>query len=132
MYKKKARKKTYRKKRTFKKRTKRNFMQRAASSGIRMKYTTVFVPTYAATRESVSGTICLAGGKGTSPGDYRTLYDVNPDNKLSVDMDAYQQFSITGVSIKWIFAESITIETTPVQFSLAYSPNELINPALST
>lgn len=105
-------------------------MQRQVTAGIRMKYTTVFTPKWGTTDEVASGTISLCGGKGASPGTYYSLTDCNPDSKTSNDMDAYQQFAIYGVAIKWFFAEPTTADASPVQLSLAYSPNELLNPKL--
>lgn len=61
-------------KRTYKRRTKkiyrrkrrsgRNPMQKMASAGIRMKYTTVFTPLFNDQQNICQGTICLAGGRG--------------------------------------------------------------------
>jgi hypothetical protein len=47
-------------------------------------------------------------------------------------MDAYQQFAIYGVAVKWFFAEPTSVDASPVQLSLAYSPNELLNPKLDS
>ena len=79
-----------------------------------------------------SGTISLCGGKGNSPGTYYSAFDINPDGKTAADMQLYQQANIYGVAIKWFFAEPTTTDASPVQISLSYSPNELINPQLPT
>lgn len=95
-----------------------------------MKYTTVFTPRWPQGSDVASGTISLCGGKGVSPGTYYSITDCNPDAKTTLDMDSYQQASIYGVAIKWFFAEPTTVEASPVQLSLSYSPNELLNPNL--
>lgn len=115
-------KRTFRRKRTIRKRkrafrrrgSRRNLMQKQVTAGIRMKYTTVFTPKWGTTDEVAQGTISLCGGKGASPGTYYSLTDVNPDSKTSNDMDAYQQFSIYGVAIKWFFAEPTSADASPV------------------
>ncbi len=107
-------------------------MQRQSTAGISMKYTTTFTPIWREGSDVASGTICLVGGRGGSAGDYYTLFDTNPDQKTTADMKLYQQASIYGVAIKWFFAEPTTVEASPCQLALSYSPNELINPQLDT
>lgn len=46
-------------------------------------------------------------------------------------MKLYQQFCIYGVSVKFFFAEPTSVEASPVQLALSYSPNQIINPALA-
>lgn len=97
-----------------------------------MKYTTVFTPRWAVGNDVASGTVSLCGGKGVSPGTYYSITDCNPDAKTGLDMDSYQQACIYGVAIKWFFAEPTTVDASPVQLSLSYSPNELLNPQLDS
>lgn len=123
--------KTYRRRRYFKRSSKRNLQQKQVRAGIRMKYTRVFVPRWVANEDVVSGTISLCAGKTTSIGNCYSITDTNPDGKCIVDMGAYQQFNIYGVSIKWIFPGSQDVVSTPVQFSCAYSPNQLLNPLIT-
>lgn len=49
---------------------------------------------------------------------------------LTNDMDAYQYFRITGMAFKIFFPEGTTPEATPVQWSMGYSNNLVIDPAL--
>lgn len=119
-----------RRRKTIRRRGRRNLQQRQVLAGIRMKYTTVFTPRWAVGSDVASGTISLCGGKGVSQGTYYSITDVNPDAKTGLDMDSYQQASIYGVAVKWFFAEPTTTEASPVQLSLSYSPNELLNPQL--
>lgn len=49
----------------------------------------------------------------------------------SIDMGQYQFFRITGVAFKLFFPEGTTPESTPVQWSLAYSANKVLNPNLT-
>lgn len=97
-----------------------------------MKYTRVFVPRWIGESDVAQGTISLCAGKGSSPGTYYSIYDTNPDGKTAADMGAYQQFCIYGVAIKWIFPSTTTEVNAAVQFSCAYSPNELLNPSLTS
>jgi len=48
----------------------------------------------------------------------------------SVDMGQYQFFRITGVAFKLFFPEGTTPQSTPVQWSLGYSANNVLNPQL--
>jgi len=130
-------KRSYKKRRTVRRRRKftrrrgrRNLMQRQITAGIKMKYTTVFTPRWAVGSDVAEGTISLCGGRGVSAGAYYTISNVNPDAKTTLDMDSYQQACIYGVAIKWFFAEPTSVEASPVQLSLSYSPNELLNPQL--
>lgn len=46
-------------------------------------------------------------------------------------MQQYQFFKVTGVSYKLFFPEGTTPSATPVQWALAYSANNVLNPALT-
>jgi hypothetical protein len=46
-------------------------------------------------------------------------------------MKLYQFFKITGVGFKIFFPEGTTPESTPCQWSMGYSSNQLINPAIN-
>lgn len=48
----------------------------------------------------------------------------------TLDMEAYQFFKITGVSYKLFWPEGTTPDSTPVQWSLGYSANNVLNPGL--
>lgn len=48
----------------------------------------------------------------------------------ALDMRAYQFAKITGVAFKMFFPEGTTPEATPVQWSLGYSANQILNPNL--
>jgi len=49
---------------------------------------------------------------------------------LTRDMDAYQYFRVTGMAFKIFFPEGTTPAATPVQWSMGYSNNLIINPSL--
>ena len=129
--------KRFTRKRTFRKRvTKRrgksmNRMQKAAYSYVKKKYTVVFPITALAGQAVAEATISHVGGRNnTTPANTVTLTGANPDGMAQIDMDAYQFFKITGVSYKLFFPEGTTPEATPVQWSLGYSSNNVINPNL--
>jgi len=97
-----------------------------------MKYTTVFVPTWANGGSSASATISLCAAKGPSTGTYYSLADCNPDQKALTDFKKYTQACIYGVSVKWVFAEPTTVDASPVALQMSYSPNVILNPNLDT
>ena len=97
-----------------------------------MKYTTLFVPAWAQGEAQTSATISLCGGRGPQAATgYITIANCDPDLKATTDMKTFTQASIYGVSCKWIFAEPTTPDASPVSLQLAYSPNEIMNPALA-
>ncbi len=50
----------------------------------------------------------------------------------SSDMRLYQYFRITGMAFKVFFPEGITPAATPVQWSMGYSNNLVLNPSIPT
>lgn len=72
----------------------------------------------------------LCAARGNSPGTYYTFYDVNPDSKTTLDMRKYQQACIYGVALKWVFAEPTTIDASPANLQISYSPQVIMNPKL--
>lgn len=108
-----------------------NGMQKAAYSYVKKKYTTVIPITVPANFAESSLTISHIGGvNSTNPGNTVTLASANPDQMAAADMRLYQFFKITGVAYKLFFPEGTTPEATPVQWSLGYSANNVLNPGL--
>ncbi len=109
-----------------------NRMQRTALSYVRKKYTVVLPLIAQEGQNAIAGTISHIGGRnGSNPSDTITLTSANPDNMASEDMSLYQYFKISGVGYKLFFPEGTTPQATPVQWSLAYSANNVLNPALT-
>ncbi len=78
-------------------------------------------------------TISHFGGRNsTLPLDTVTLFDINPDGMASSDMRLYQYFRITGMAFKVFFPEGTTPAATPVQWSMGYSNNLVLNPSIPT
>lgn len=126
------RRSTPRRKRIVRRRRTMNRMQRAAYSYVKKKYTTVIPLTAGVGEESVAGTISHIGGRNTTnPSDCVTLARADPDGMLLADMEQYQFFKVTGIAYKIFFPEGTTPAATPVQWSLAYSANNVLNPALT-
>jgi len=122
----------YKKKRTTKRSSKyARHQQKAASTWIRKKYTKVFTMDAEAGSDSWVQTVSLIGGRNAAgPADTTTLFDVNQDNQLRADMGLYQFFRIRGVSIKMFFPMPTDVDSSPVQWTCAYSANEVVLPAL--
>lgn len=113
--------------------SRRNYQQRIATAGLRMKFTTVVVPRWTNGSSTASWTVGLLGGKGDpTKGTYYNITDCNPAGKLALQAFQYQQFTITGVAMKMISPEPTTSASSPVQFSCSYSPQYLIRPDLTT
>lgn len=107
-------------------------MQKAAYSYIKKKYTTVVPISVAVGDDSTNITVSHIGGpNGTNPGQTATLFSANPDGMAASDMRLYQFAKITGVAFKLFFPEGTTPEATPVQWSLGYSANNVLNPDLA-
>ncbi len=76
-------------------------------------------------------TVSLIGSKNsTLPGDTYSLSEVNNDNQLGRDVGLYQFFRIRGVAIKMIFPMPTSVESSPVQWAIGYSQNEVLYPAI--
>ncbi len=130
-------KKRYGSKRRYKKKTKGarigKSMQNKSYSYVAKKYTSVETLDIPVGRDIFQTTISHFGGKNaTNPAATVTLSNVNPDNMLSNDMAAYQYFRITGMAFKVFFPEGTTPAATPVQWSMGYSNNLVINPSIAT
>lgn len=128
-------KKRYGSKRRYKKKTKGarigKSMQNKSYSYIAKKYTAVQTLEIPAGSDFFQTTISHFGGRNTTtPLATVTLNQVNPDNMLSNDMRAYQYFRITGMAFKVFFPEGTTPAATPVQWSMGYSNNLILNPAI--
>lgn len=108
-----------------------NRMQKAAYSYVKKKYTVV-LPIDAGIDEDVVTTVIshIGGRNTTNPSQCLTLTDADPDGMAILDMNLYQFFKITGVAFKLFFPEGTTPEATPVQWAMAYSANNVLNPAL--
>ncbi len=99
-------------------------MQNRALSYVKKKYTVVVPLKLAAGDGSAEATISHIGGKNAAlPSGTLTLTNCNPDNMLVDQMKLYQFFKITGVAFKLFFPEGTSPESTPVQWSMAYSSN---------
>ncbi len=99
---------------------------------IRKKYTKVFTMEVEAGSDLWEQTISLIGGRNaTGPVDTTTLFDVNQDNQLSADMRLYQFFRIRGVAVKMFFPMPTDVASSPVQWTCAYSANEIMLPAIA-
>lgn len=106
-------------------------MQRQSLAGVNMKFTRVFTPEWEQQSDTAQWTVSLLGQRGDpTNGQYYNLNDCNPDDKLAAFARDYQQFSIYGVSCKMIFPEPSSVEASPVQWSMAYSPNYNLKPNL--
>ncbi len=98
---------------------------------IRKKYTRVFTMDCEAGSDVWEQTISLIGGRNqTSPADTTTLVDTNQDNQLRSDMELYQFFRIRGVAIKMFFPMPTDVASSPVQWTCAYSQNEIMLPQI--
>lgn len=107
-------------------------MQRQSLAGVNMKFTRVFTPEWDQQQDTAQWTVSLLGQRGDpANGQYYNLNDCNPDTKLEAFARDYQQFSIYGVSCKMIFPEPSSVEASPVQWSMAYSPNYNLKPNLT-
>ncbi len=97
------------------------------------KYTAVETLDIPAGRDLFQTTISHFGGKNSSvPAATITINNVNPDNMLVNDMAAYQYFRVTGMAFKVFFPEGTTPAATPVQWSMGYSNNLVLNPSIPT
>lgn len=113
-----------------------NSMQSAELNGIRMKFTTVFDLNAVLGFDSANTTICMLGQRVTavSPGGQPIdLGNVNPDGKTGNYFALFQQYCITGVQVKLMFPEpgALALTSLPVQWAMAYSPEEIINSGVS-
>ncbi len=98
---------------------------------IRKKYTKVFPVEIAANANESTSTISFIGGRNSSaPAGTITIADVNQNNNIRTDMTLYQFFRIRGVSFKIFFPMPTDVASSPVQWSIGYSANEVIWPAL--
>jgi len=90
--------------------------QRAANTVIRKKYTKVFLMDVEDGSEVYEATVSLIGGRNSSgvPDDSITLGDVNQDSQLRNDMELYQFFKISGVSVKMFFPMPTDVQSSPV------------------
>ncbi len=105
--------------------------QRGAMTWIRKKYTRVFTMDCEAGTDSWNATVSLIAGKNVNaPADTVTLTDVNQDAQLATDMRLYQFFRIRGVAIKMFFPMPTDVASSPVQWTCAYSANEIMLPAI--
>ncbi len=61
-------------------------------------------------------TVSLIGGRNGNgvPDTTITLADVNQDNQLRTDMELYQFFKISGVSVKMFFPMPTDVQSSPV------------------
>jgi len=95
------------------------------------KYTEVIPLKVAAGEVNSFATISIMGGRNsTSPLGTFTLAGVNPDGMLANDMNQHQHFKITGVALKLFFPEGTDVDHTAVQWSMAYSGSQVINPGV--
>lgn len=105
--------------------------QKASMTWIRKKYTRVFTMTAPAASDVYAQTISLIGGRNANdPANTITLFDVNQDAQLTSDMRLYQFFRIRGVAIKMLFPMPTDVSSSPVQWTCAYSANEVMLPSI--
>ena len=121
-----------RKKRTTKRSSKfARRQQKASMTWIRKKYTKVFTMTVPAASDAYEQTISLIGGRNANaPASTITLFDVDQDAQLSSDMRLYQFFRIRGVAMKMLFPMPTDVASSPVQWTCAYSANEIMLPGI--
>ena len=97
------------------------------------KYTAVQPLTAPALSDNVQLTISHFTGKNaTNPISTVTINNVDPDDMCTRDMASYQYFRITGMAFKLFFPEGTTPAATPVQWSMGYSNNLVLDPQLPT
>ncbi len=107
-------------------------MQSKSLSYVKKKYTVVIPINVAVGEEFAETTISHMGGKNAANViNTLTINNCNPDNMLIDQMQLYQFFKITGVGFKIFFPEGTNPESTPVQWSMAYSSNQIIKPDIS-
>lgn len=69
------------------------------------------------------------GGRSLStPNNTVTIADCDPDGMATDDMKQHQHFKITGMACKLFFPEGTDSESTPQQWSMAYSGSQVIDP----
>lgn len=103
-----------------------------ALSFVKKKYTAVFPIRVLANQSSSETTISHIGGRN-SAGTANTinLASCNPDGLTTSDMGLYQFFRITGVAFKMFFPEGTDPGSTPVQWAMGFSSNQVIKPDVS-
>ena len=120
----------YKKKRTFASKSGRN-MQRMALSFVKKKYTTVLPIEMGLNEDLAQLTISHIGARNsTTPANTTVLTDADPDGMATSDMKLYQFFKISGVAFKLFWPEGTEAASTPVQWAMAYSSNQVINPSV--
>lgn len=103
--------------------------QRSSAAFVRKKYTATFSFAVPANVDTSSICISLISGKNQqAPEQTITLSSCNQNANLSSDQRLYQFFKIRGCAFKMFFANTSQPETTPIQWSMAYSPSQIFNP----
>ncbi len=94
---------------------------------IRKKYTRVFTMVAEEGSDSWEQTVSIIGGPNAStPNSTVTLQDVNQDDQLKTDMGLYQFFRIRGCAIKMFFPMPTDVDSSPVQWTCAYSQSDVM------
>lgn len=105
--------------------------QNSAMTWIRKKYQKVITMEIPAGSDVWQKTVSLIGSKNsTSPADTYTVSEVNNDAQLGRDVGLYQFFRIRGVAIKMLFPMPTNVDSSPVQWSIGYSMNEVLYPQI--
>lgn len=105
--------------------------QNAAMTWIRKKYQKVITMEIPGGSDVWEKTVSLIGSKNSnSPNDTYTVSEVNNDAQLGRDVQLYQFFRIRGVAIKMIFPMPTNVDSSPVQWSIGYSMNEVLYPQI--
>lgn len=82
--------------------------------------------------DAYEATISLIGGRNqNAPADTICLFDCNQNTQMATDMNLYQFFRISGVAVKMFFPQPTDVSSSPVQWTCAYSANEIMLPAIA-
>lgn len=82
--------------------------------------------------DAYEATISLIGGRNQNAlADTICLFDCNQNTQMATDMNLYQFFRISGVAVKMFFPQPTDVSSSPVQWTCAYSANEIMLPAIA-
>ncbi|AXQ66607.1 MAG: hypothetical protein [Circoviridae sp.] len=102
-----------------------------ALSFVKKKYTVVLPLKVASGSNLVQSTISHIGARNAAvPASTIQLTECDPDQMATKDMELYQFFKITGVAFKLFWPEGTDVGSTPVQWAMGYSSNQIIKPTV--
>lgn len=103
-----------------------------ALSFVKKKYTVVLPLRVAAGANVVESTISHIGARNAAaPASTITVTQCDPDGMATSDMELYQFFKISGVAFKLFWPEGTDPGSTPVQWAMGYSSNQIIKPTVN-